>query len=214
MRGLEHLHPRARELAQELVKVGAEKFGLNIGIGETLRTVAEQDALYAQGRTTGGSVVTNAKGSSYSSMHQWGVAFDFYRNLKGYEYSDTAFFDKVGAIGKEIGLFWGGDFKSIKDKPHFQLPEFSPDGTAAYLKKTYGTPDKFMKTWEDEEMKRYNTVAELAEDKTLGDNGKIYVKKVTEYIKSGVIQGDGKGAHLDLTVDMIRTLIIAERLAK
>ncbi|CAH2213223.1 M15 family metallopeptidase [Tepidibacter aestuarii] len=25
----------------------------------------------------------------------------------------------MGAIGKSIGLEWGGDFKSIKDRPHF-----------------------------------------------------------------------------------------------
>lgn len=32
--------------------------------------------MYAQGRTKKGNIVTNAKGSDYSSQHQWGIAFD------------------------------------------------------------------------------------------------------------------------------------------
>ena len=150
MRGVEHLHPALQKTVEKLV-AHCKAEGLNILITETFRTVAEQDALYAQGRTKPGSIVTNAKGSSYSSMHQWHCAFDFCKNVKGAEYSDTAFFNKVGAIGKSLGLFWGGDFKSITDKPHFQMPEFSPDGTTAWLKKQYGTPDKFKETWKVEE---------------------------------------------------------------
>ena len=78
MRDITLCHPRLQTLAAELIKE-CEKQGLQIKIGETLRTTAEQDALYAQGRTKPGTIVTNAKGSSYSSYHQWGVAFDIYR---------------------------------------------------------------------------------------------------------------------------------------
>ena len=78
MRDITLCHPRLQALAAELIKE-CEKQGLQIKIGETLRTTAEQDALYAQGRTKPGTIVTNAKGSSYSSYHQWGTAFDFFR---------------------------------------------------------------------------------------------------------------------------------------
>ena len=75
MRDITLCHPRIQTLAAELIRKCADQ-GLQIKIGETLRTTAEQDALYAQGRSKPGKIVTNAKGSSYSSYHQWGVAFD------------------------------------------------------------------------------------------------------------------------------------------
>ena len=147
MRNISDLHPRLQELVAVL-KVACAENGLVIGIGECLRTKAEQDALYAKGRTEKGSIVTNAKGSTYSSMHQWGVAFDFYRNDGKGAYKDTdGFFTKVGEIGKSLGLEWGGNWKSLVDKPHFQLPDWG--STASMLKKQYGTPDNFFKSWEE-----------------------------------------------------------------
>ena len=79
MRDINLCHPRLQELAKKLVRECTAQ-GLEIQIGETLRTVAEQDALYAQGRTKPGKIVTNAPGKNYSSFHQWGTAFDFFRN--------------------------------------------------------------------------------------------------------------------------------------
>lgn len=144
-RDISKLHPDLQKKIDEF-KIKCEKSGLKVGIGECFRTVAEQDALYAQGRTKPGKIVTNARGSSYSSMHQWGVAFDFYRNDgKGAYNTSGQFFQKVGAIGKSVGLEWGGDWKSFKDLPHFQLKQWG--STSATLKKKYGTPDRFIATW-------------------------------------------------------------------
>lgn len=153
MRDITQLHPILRQKVNELLKL-CEKNGISIKVGECVRTVAEQDALYAQGRTKPGNRVTNAKGSSYSSMHQWGIAFDFFLNMDidgDGSKSDDAFnnrtkmFNKVGALGKSIGLEWGGDWKSIVDLPHFQLPNWG--STATKLKRTYGTPEKFRASW-------------------------------------------------------------------
>lgn len=145
-RDVTKLHPDLQELVEKL-KTECTKKGLKIGISECVRTVAEQDKLYSYGRTDmSRGKVTNARGSSYSSMHQWGVAFDFYRNDgKGAYYDKDGFFRKVGQVGKSIGLEWGGDWKSIIDQPHFQLPNWG--STASQLKKLYGTPTKFMATW-------------------------------------------------------------------
>lgn len=153
MRNVSQLHPT---LQKKVVKLQQEckRQGIKIKIGECFRTAAEQNALYAKGRTAPGSIVTNAKGNSYSSMHQWGVAFDFFLDMdvdKDGKTSDDAFnnttklFNKVGAIGKKLGLEWGGDWKSIKDLPHFQLPDWG--STTSQLKAKYGTPDKFKETW-------------------------------------------------------------------
>ena len=138
MRDITLCHPRLQTLAAELIRKCAEQ-GLQIKIGETLRTTAEQDALYAQGRTKPGKIVTNAKGSSYSSYHQWGTAFDIYRaDGCGAYYDKDGFFSKVGAIGVSIGLEWGGSWKSIVDKPHFQLPDWG--SSTSGIKKKFKTP--------------------------------------------------------------------------
>ena len=153
MRNISQLHPTAQKKAMQLQNE-CKKQGIVIGISECLRTVAEQDALYAKGRTTGGSKVTNCQGKDFSSMHQWGVAFDFYLKMDvdgDGKTSDDAYnnatrlFNQVGAIGKKLGLEWGGGWKSPVDLPHFQLPDWG--STARLLKQQYGTPDKFMKTW-------------------------------------------------------------------
>ena len=143
-RDIKQLHPRLQQKIAELKQMCSGE-GLILGIGECFRSVAEQDALYAQGRTAPGSVVTNAPGSSYSSQHQWGIAFDFFKNVSGHAYDDIAFFDRVGALGKSIGLGWGGDWTSPVDKPHLYLPDWG--STPARLKQQYGTFEAFRSTW-------------------------------------------------------------------
>lgn len=153
MRDINQLHPELISRVYELIEL-CSKNGISIGISECLRTTQEQDALYAKGRTAPGNRVTNCKGSTYSSMHQWGVAFDFYLKMDvdgdGFTTDDaynnsTGLFTKVGELGKSIGLEWGGDWKSIKDMPHFQLPTWG--STASKLKTLYGTPEMFITTW-------------------------------------------------------------------
>lgn len=152
-RNITDLHPRLQAKAEQL-KETCKNQGISIAYSECLRTTAEQDALYAQGRTTPGNIVTNAKGSTYSSQHQWGIAIDFYLDMdvngNGDKKDDafnnsTGLFDQVGQIAKSIGLGWGGDWTSIKDRPHLYLPDWG--STTAKLKAQYGTPEKFMATW-------------------------------------------------------------------
>lgn len=140
------LHPTLQSLMAQLEEKCAER-GLALGIGECYRTVEEQDELYAQGRTKAGSIVTNAKGTNYGSQHQWGIAFDFFKNVKGHAYDDDAFFAEVAAIAKGLGLGWGGDWVSFKDRPHLYLPMWG--STCSELKRIYGTPEKFMATWQN-----------------------------------------------------------------
>lgn len=146
MRDITLCHPRLQKLITQLTSECANA-GLPIKIGESFRSVAEQDALYAQGRTQPGSVVTNARGSSYSSQHQWGIAADFYRaDGKGAYNESGDYFKKVGELAKNLGLGWGGDWKSIVDKPHLYLPDWG-SGTGI-LKQQYGTFENFKKTWQ------------------------------------------------------------------
>lgn len=154
MRDITLCHPRLQTKAAQWIEACAKQ-GIKVKISETLRTVEEQDALYAQGRTKPGKIATNAKGSSYSSQHQWGIAYDFYLRMdidgdgkvSDDSYNDSSgTFGKVAAIAKDLGLAWGGDWTSIIDKPHIYLPDWG--STTVKLKQTYGTPEAFIKTWE------------------------------------------------------------------
>lgn len=152
MRDITKLHPRLQEKFKLLQKKCAQK-GIKIRATECLRTAKEQDALYAKGRTAPGSKVTNALGRDAKSMHQWGVAVDIVIDMDADKDGDVDIRDLynvkllnvVGKIGESIGLEWGGSWKSIVDKPHFQLPDWG--STPAKLKAEYGTPTKFIATW-------------------------------------------------------------------
>jgi len=112
------LLPEVQPLARALVQKAALS-GIHIKIISGLRTYAEQDELYAQGRTKPGVKVTNARGG-YSN-HNFGIAFDI-GVFEGNKYlGDSAKYKVVGALGMDIGLEWGGNWKTIVDQPHFQL---------------------------------------------------------------------------------------------
>lgn len=144
-RDLSLLHPKLQVIIPCLI-ADCAALGLPVLVTDGMRTKAEQDALYAKGRTAPGSIVTNVRYPN--SMHNWGVAFDFCRNVKGREYDDADdFFYRVASVAKTYGLDWGGDWKSLPDRPHLQLAEYSIDGTTAYLRSTYGTPENFFRTW-------------------------------------------------------------------
>ena len=150
LRDVSQLHPELQHKIEQLKHICAEK-GLELGIGECLRTVEEQDSLYAQGRSKPGPIVTYAPGSSYSSQHQWGIAVDFFKNVPGQAFSDINFFKKVAAYAKQLGLAWGGDWISPVDMPHLYLPYWGD--TPAVLKRQYTVPERFFATWKRSEVK-------------------------------------------------------------
>ena len=117
------LLPEVQPMARELVHK-ATAAGITIRIISGLRSYAEQDALYAQGRTALGNKVTNAKGG-YSN-HNFGIAFDIGVFEGGAYRDESPKYKAVGVIGMDLGLEWGGNWKSIVDQPHFQLrPEWA-----------------------------------------------------------------------------------------
>lgn len=130
------LHPAIRDEVAALI-VKAEKFlpsNTAIRIAQGLRTIEEQDALYAQGRTKQGKVVTNAKGGS--SFHNYGLAIDFailtdkdnngtFEDLswgikKDNDKDGVADWLEVVKVFEDAGYEWGGKWHSIKDYPHIQ----------------------------------------------------------------------------------------------
>lgn len=171
MKDVSLLHPELQVIVRKFLSE-CSKAGLKVAITQTWRNRAEQEALYAKGRTAPGSIVTRCKYPQ--SPHCWGVAFDFCRNDgKGAYYDTDGFFAKVGAIGKRCGLFWGGDFKSFVDKPHLELEKFLPNSSIKTLQAKYSTPKKFKVSWaesEDEEMQKTKVEYRLPNGKTFTDN--------------------------------------------
>lgn len=107
-----------RSLALALKEKCAD-IGITIIFTSTYRDVESQNALYAQGRTTSGNIVTKVKGGD--SFHNWRVAFDVVPVVGGKAiWDDNKLWAKIGKIGTEMGLDWGGSWKSFVDKPHFQ----------------------------------------------------------------------------------------------
>lgn len=121
------LLPQVRPVARALVQKAALS-GISIKVISGLRTYAEQDALYAQGRTKPGRIVTKAR-AGYSN-HNFGIAFDV-GVFEGNTYlADSPKYRAVGVLGADMGLEWGGNWKSIVDQPHFQLrPGWAADMT-------------------------------------------------------------------------------------
>lgn len=135
-RNINSLNPVA-QAACNLFMSKCKEAGLNVLITETRRTQERQNYLYCQGRTV---AQATAKGISkdfaakycnpsakqvtwtLTSNHKSGMAWDICKNIRGQEYSDSAFFKKCGAIAKELGITWGGTW-STPDTPHFEVNE-------------------------------------------------------------------------------------------
>lgn len=107
------LLPEVQPYARALIAKAAAN-GITIKVISGLRTYGEQNDLYAQGRTKPGKIVTNARGG-YSN-HNFGIAFDI-GVFEGSRYlDDSPKYKAVGALGRDLGLEWGGNWKTIQDE--------------------------------------------------------------------------------------------------
>ncbi|WP_042195865.1 M15 family metallopeptidase [Paenibacillus camerounensis] len=126
---LKGLHPAVSAAADKLIE-HCYTCGVPVLITQGLRTFTEQDRLYAQGRTSAGNIVTNARGGY--SFHNYGLAVDFALLLpdgssaswdmkRDGDRDGTADWQEVVQQAKALGFEWGGDWSSFKDYPHFQM---------------------------------------------------------------------------------------------
>ena len=87
------------------------------------RTTAQQAALYAQGRTKPGKVVTHLDGVEKRSKHQDGRAVDCcFLTATGTPWQPmwTGPWEAYGACGEALGLIWGGRWR-MRDRPHLEM---------------------------------------------------------------------------------------------
>ena len=92
--------------------------GITVKVISGNRSYKEQDALYAQGRTAPGPIVTKAKAGQ--SSHNFGLACDIGLFKGGNYLPESPLYDALGPVGEAVGLGWGGRWKSLTDKPHFE----------------------------------------------------------------------------------------------
>lgn len=180
--------------------------GLLVIITQTLRDNEYQATLYAKGRTAPGSIVTNSRTTTF---HGAGLAFDIAQNIRGQEYTDTAFFYKCAEIGKRIGFSWGGDWKSFVDLPHFQW-----DGGGAYKH----TNAPAMPLYEDENM----NIEKLTDAEVLALANRIQTVlakqpqggEIARELEEAVALGITDGSNPKAFVTRAQAAVMAKRAAK
>lgn len=128
-RDINHLHPDLQPLCRKWLAMCHQQ-AIDSFITYTFRSFAEQEVLYALGRTAVGKIVTNARPGQ--SKHNFTLpdgtpaakAFDFAIRRKSGTLNwnvGSSEWKAAIAIGKELGLIWGGDFRSRFDGDHFEI---------------------------------------------------------------------------------------------
>lgn len=125
---LADVHP---DLVTKVAQIATALLALGYPIVVTagVRTVAEQQALYAQGRTAPGAIVTNDDGVLHKSNHQphadgFGHAVDCVFLVAGQpSWDGQQPWHLYGAMAQTLGCYWGGTWRTIVDLPHIELPD-------------------------------------------------------------------------------------------
>ena len=123
-RSLSDLRPECRRLVDPFLDDAAAA-GIDVLVTCTLRTLAEQAALYAQGRTAPGAVVTDAKPGQ--SAHNYGLAIDIVPIVNGKpDWSGTTpVWQELGNLGQARGLGWAGaPGYPFHEEAHFEVPNW------------------------------------------------------------------------------------------
>ena len=118
-RSLDELLPEVKAKVEQFISL-CKDAGIELLVTSTYRDNESQAALYAQGRTAPGKIVTNANaGDSY---HNYRCAVDVVPLVDGKPDWDGSHpvWQKVGELGEQAGLEWAGKWVHFKELAHFQ----------------------------------------------------------------------------------------------
>jgi len=107
-----------RDSVTSFVNAAESELGVQLRVSQGHRTDAEEDALYAQGRSTAGLIVTNARGGQ--SNHNFGLAIDVVAMNRDGSVNWGFDMSSVAPIAQRFGLSWGGNWARFPDYPHFE----------------------------------------------------------------------------------------------
>lgn len=128
------VHPDLVERAERIYAALAA-LGRPMRPSQGVRTAEEQHTLWKAGREFPGAIVTNADGYTKRSNHQvkddgYGYALDsIFTGDDPYLRRDPRgelWWGVYGACIRAVGCVWGGDWASILDRPHMELPHLPP----------------------------------------------------------------------------------------
>lgn len=130
---LRDIYPALADKVRKMAEILAGD-SIEIRVTQALRTWGEQQALYEQGRSREGKIVTNCQaGHSY---HNFGLAVDCCPSLylPGQPFApdwnaDHPTWKRMEAVGQSLGLDSGATWRTFKDAPHFQLTGRFPEGS-------------------------------------------------------------------------------------
>lgn len=118
-KNLQTLIPEIAERLRMVLKE-MEDNGNPMMVTDGYRTWAEQNALYAKGRTVVGNKVTNARGGE--SWHNYKCAADCTFIVNGQpSWAGNLPWKEFGRVAKKYGFEWGGDWWAFPDRPHVQM---------------------------------------------------------------------------------------------
>lgn len=129
-RSLSDLDPIAREKCLKWLDACKKQANIDVLVYCTYRDNAEQNALFAVGRTVKGEdctpkrpmgrTVTDARAGE--SFHQYRCAWDCVPLQGGkVAWGDDAGYAKMAEIAAQFGIDWAGNWKSFREKAHFQF---------------------------------------------------------------------------------------------
>jgi len=110
---LRGVHPDLVRVVKRAISIS----DIDFTVIEGLRTIARQKELFAKGAT-----------KTMRSRHIHGFAVDIAPYVAGSIRWDWPLFDKIEEAMKKaaklenVSVTWGGDWKSFKDGPHWELP--------------------------------------------------------------------------------------------
>ena len=117
-RSLDDLLPLVKQRVEAFIEACKDE-DIDLLVTSTYRDLESQRALFEQGRTLPGKIVTNAPAGQ--SFHNWRCAVDVVPIVNGKcVWDDEALWQKIGLIGEHRGLTWAGRWTKFKETAHFQ----------------------------------------------------------------------------------------------
>lgn len=212
-RDISELTPAA-QTACRLFMERCKQAGYDVFITETYRSQERQDYLYTLGRVRPGNIVTWTHNSRHTSRRAWDIA------CRGGELYNAAVLTGCGKIAAQLGITWGGTWKSSPDMPHFEVSSDwvykgddgmgMTDTERAKMNDIDGSLSNAYRILEDlksqimtlkQARKRYDTVESVPEWAR---------QTVFKLMERGFLQGDENG-NLELTDELLRIFVINDR---
>lgn len=206
-RDISELTPAA-QTACRLFMERCAKAGYDIFITETYRSQERQDYLYTLGRVRSGNIVTWTHNSRHTSRRAWDIA------CRGGDLYNAAVLAGCGRVAAELGITWGGTWKSSPDMPHFEV---SSDWVYKGDDEPMTEAEKAkMQAIDDSLTNLYSIVEGMKKDAPAvydyidGNMPEWARPTVQKLVERGTIKGDEHG-RLGLTEEMLRLLVWHDR---